>query len=457
MPQSRRHFLKDSLCTLGAAATSSLLNDLSRVAAATPTSWTQANDYKALVCVFLYGGNDGDNTVIPYSTADYNAYATARSTLAIPRAQLLPITPAHTDGRSWSLHPSLPELQTLFAQKKLAVVANTGVLLAPTTRQQYLNESVPLPPQLFSHSDQQAHWQTSWSDQFARTGWGGRMADTINTINPASPISMSISLTGSNLFQVGNQIFPYMVSPQGAIDLWYYNEAWGNPETIVTKAMVEASYSNLFEKSYGETFKRAIENSQRLGAALQKAPATTTVFPQNIKLADQLKMVAKLISIRAEFGQSPLRRQIFFCAADGFDTHGEQLTTQTQLLRQVSQSLDAFYKTTVELGVADRVTTFTASDFGRTYKANGKGSDHGWGNHQLVMGGAVKGGDVYGTIPVQRIGGPDDTRDGRWIPTIATDEYAATLALWLGVGAGDLPDVLPNINRFNRINLGFLT
>ena len=453
MPQSRRNFLQESLCAAGAVAASSWLNDLSNVAAATPTSWAQANDYKAMVCVFLFGGNDGDNTVIPYSTADYNAYATARSTLAIPRAQLLPITPAKTDGRDWSLHPSLPELQTLFAQKKLAVVANTGVLLAPTTRQQYLNESVPLPPQLFSHSDQQAHWQTSWPDQFARTGWGGRMADAVTALNPASPISMSISLTGSNLFQVGNQIFPYMVSPQGAIDLWYYNEAWGNPETIVTKAMVEASYANLFEKSYGETFKRAIENSQRLGAALQKAPATTTVFPQNIKLADQLKMVAKLISIRSEFG---LKRQVFFCAADGFDTHGEQLNTQTQLLRQVSQSLDAFYKATVELGVADKVTTFTASDFGRTYKANGKGSDHGWGNHHLVMGGAVKGGDFYGTIPVQRISGPDDTRDGRWIPTIATDEYAATLAQWFGVGAGDLPDVLPNINRFNRINLGFL-
>jgi len=458
MPQSRRNFLQGSFCAaLGAASASSLLNDLSNVAAATPTSLTQANDYKALVCVFLFGGNDGDNTLIPYSTNDYNAYATARSTLAIPRAQLLPITPVKTDGRDWSLHPSLPELQSLFSQKKLAVIANTGVLLAPTTRQQYLNESVPLPPQLFSHSDQQAHWQTSWSDQIARTGWGGRMADAINVLNPASAISMSISLNGSNLFQVGGEIFPYMVSPQGAIDLWYYNEAWGNAETIVTKAMVETSYTNLFEKTYGETFKRAIENSKRLGDALKKAPATTTVFPPNIKLADQLKMIAKLISIRGEFGQSALRRQIFFCAADGFDTHGEQPGTQAQLLRQVSQSLDAFYKATIELGVADRVTTFTASDFGRTYKPNGRGSDHGWGNHHFVMGGAVKGGDIYGTIPIQRISGPDDTRDGRWIPTISTDEYAATLALWFGVSASDMPDVLPNINRFNRINLGFLT
>lgn len=453
MPQSRRRFLQNSFCAaLSTASASSLLNDLSNVAAATPV-WTQANDYKALVCVFLFGGNDGDNTLIPYSTIDYNSYAAARSILAIPRAQLLPITPLNRDGRDWSLHPSLPELQSLFNQKKLAVVANTGVLLAPTTRQQYLNESVPLPPQLFSHSDQQAHWQTSWSDQIAKTGWGGRMADVINALNPNSPISMSISLNGSNLYQVGNQIFPYMVSPQGAIDLWYYNEAWGNTETIVTKAMVEASYANLFEKTYGETFKRAIENSQRLSAALQKAPTTTTVFPKDIKLADQLKMVAKLISIRGEFN---LKRQIFFCAADGFDTHGEQPNTQSQLLRQVSQSLDAFYKTTVELGLADKVTTFTASDFGRTYKANGKGSDHGWGNHQFVMGGAVKGGDIYGRIPVHRIDGPDDTRDGRWIPTIATDEYAATLAQWFGVGASDLPDILPNINRFNRINLGFL-
>ncbi|MEK7830409.1 MAG: DUF1501 domain-containing protein, partial [Acidobacteriota bacterium] len=449
-----REFLQNSLCaTLGAAGVSSTLGNLNRIAAATSPTAMQ-NDYKALVCIFLYGGNDGDNTLIPRSQSEYNSYATARRILAVPRDQLLPIAPTTTDGREWGFHPSWPGMQTLFAQKKLAIVPNTGILLAPTTRDQFFRESVPLPPQLFSHADQQAHWHTSWSDQVPRTGWGGRLADAVNGLNPTAQVSMSVSLAGSNLFEVGNQVFPYMISPEGVISLWYYNEAWGNPETIVTKAMLDAQYSNLFEKTYSETFKRAIENEKKISGILQRAPALTTAFPTQNNLASQLKMVAKLISVRSDLA---VRRQIFFCDLQGFDTHGEQPNTHTTLLRELSQAMKAFYDATVELGVSDKVTTFTQSDFGRTYKTNGKGSDHGWGNHQFVMGGAVKGGEIYGQIPVHQIGGPNDTSDGRWIPTIASDEYASTLALWFGVGASELPTVLPNINRFNRINLGFLS
>lgn len=448
----RRNFLQNSLCALGAAGASATLGGLNRIAAATSPTAMQS-DYKALVCVFLYGGNDGDNTLIPRSQTDYNAYATARRILAVPRDQLLPITPTATDGRDWGFHPSWPGMQTLFAQKKLAVVANTGILLAPTSRDQFLRESVPLPPQLFSHADQQAHWHTSWSDQIPKTGWGGRLADIVNAQNPNAQVSMSISLAGSNLFEVGSQVFPYMISPEGVISLWYYNETWGNPETVVTKTMLDAQYANLFEKTYSETFKRAIENEKKISGILQSAPAMTTQFPAENNLADQLKMVAKLISVRAALG---VRRQIFFCDMQGYDTHGEQPNTHAMLLRELSQAMKAFYDATVELGVANNVTTFTQSDFGRTYKTNGKGSDHGWGNHQFVMGGAVKGGAIYGTVPVHQINGPNDTSDGRWIPTIASDEYAATLALWFGVAASELPSVLPNINRFNRINLGFL-
>ncbi len=448
----RRNFLQHSLCALGAAGASATLGGLNRIAAATSPTAMQS-DYKALVCVFLYGGNDGDNTLIPRSQSDYNAYATTRRILAVPRDQLLPITPTATDGRDWGFHPSWPGMQTLFAQKKLAVVANTGILLAPTSRDQFLRESVPLPPQLFSHADQQAHWHTSWSDQIPKTGWGGRLADIVNAQNPNAQVSMSISLAGSNLFEVGSQVFPYMISPEGVISLWYYNETWGNPETIVTKTMLDAQYANLFEKTYSETFKRAIENEKKISGILQSAPALTTQFPAENNLADQLKMVAKLISVRAALG---VRRQIFFCDMQGYDTHGEQPTTHATLLRELSQAMKVFYDATVELGVANNVTTFTQSDFGRTYKTNGKGSDHGWGNHQFVMGGAVKGGAIYGTVPVHQINGPNDTSDGRWIPTIASDEYAATLALWFGVAASELPSVLPNINRFNRINLGFM-
>lgn len=449
----RRRFLQESACaTLGAVSAASMIGDLSNVvAAASPTA--MQSDYKALVCVFMFGGNDGDNTLIPYGQNEYNAYARARTILAIPRAQLLPVTPATSDGRAWSLHPSWPEMKQLFEQKRLAIVSNVGPLLAPTTRDQIAKGTVALPPQLFSHNDQVTHWQTAWPDQIAKTGWGGRLADAINAVNANPQLSMSISLAGSNLFQIGSAVYPYSVSPEGAISLWYYNDAWNNPETITTRTMLDAAYANLLEKTYGETFKRAIENSQRLTRVLQNAPAINTLFPAENRLAAQLKMVARMISVRSALGA---RRQIFFVDIQGFDTHGEQQNTQATLLRQVSQAVSAFYQATVELGVAANVTTFTSTDFGRTYKSNGKGSDHGWGNHQYVLGGAVKGGDIYGRIPVQQINGPDDTTDGRWIPTIATDEYASTLALWFGVNAGDLPEILPNINRFNRSNLGFM-
>jgi uncharacterized protein (DUF1501 family) len=452
MPTSRRDFLKHSLCaSLGASSALSLLGNLAMTAAAVPPA--QAGDFKALVCVFLFGGNDGANTLIPYSQSDYNAYAAARTTLALPRANLLPITPATSDGRAFALHPSLPELQTLFEQKKLAIVSNVGPLLVPTTRAQYLQRSVPLPPQLFSHSDQQAHWQTARPEEIPQTGWGGRLADALNSLNANPQVAMSISLANANLFQVGSSVLPQMIASEGPIKLWYYNEAWNYPGTNLTKAMLQQNNTHALEKAYRDTFKSSIDNAARLSTVLANAPKTNTAFPDN-KLAKQLQMIAKLISVHNELG---LRRQIFFCSLDGFDTHGEQLATQSTLLRQVSQTLDAFYKTTVELGVAANITTFTASDFGRTYKSNGKGSDHGWGNHHFVLGGAVKGGDVYGKIPVLQIDGPDDSSEGRWIPTISTDEYAATLASWFGAGASNLTTVFPNIGRFAYPNLGFMS
>lgn len=426
-----------------------MLGSLTNTAALTP----QASDYKALVCVFLFGGNDASNTLVPYSQSDYNAYAAARGTLALARDTLLPITPTTSDGRNFALHPSLVGLQSLFAQKKLAVVANVGPLLAPTTRQQYLTKSVPLPPQLFSHNDQQTHWQTAWPDEVAKTGWGGRIADAVNALNTNPQISMSVSLVGSNVYQVGSEVLPYMISSNGAPSLWYYNEAWGNPETNVTKAMLQAPTGNVLERAYRDTFKRALDNSIKLNSVLANAPKLNTVFPTSNDLAKQLAMVAKLISVRDALG---LKRQIFFVSADGFDTHGEQLPTHATLLAGVSAALNAFYQATVELSVATNVTTFTSSDFGRTYKSNGKGSDHGWGAHHFVLGGAVKGGEIYGKVPVLQIDGPDDSGDGRWIPTVAVDEYSATLARWFGVSAGDLPTVLPNIGRFARTDLGFM-
>jgi uncharacterized protein (DUF1501 family) len=449
----RRDFLKQvSGAAAGALTTDGINSGLARIGLFAGSGSGSLNDYRALVCVFLNGGNDGDNMIIPTSYG-YSAYASTRGGLAIPSAELLPIAPMTSDGRQWALHPAMTELQLLFSQKRLGILANVGVLLEPTTRAAYLGETALLPPQLFSHNDQQTHWQTSLADQSARTGWGGRLADAVGALNVVSPISAGLSLAGSNVFQVGQSTVPYMISPEGVISLWYYDESWGNTETIVTKSMLQTSTSNLYETTYRELFRRAIDNSQYLSKALEKAPAIVTTFPAQVSLASQLKMVARLISIRSELGA---QRQIFFCNAEGFDTHGEQLATHQTLLRQLSQSLSSFYQATVELGVSSQVTTFTASDFGRTYKTNGKGTDHGWGSHHLILGGSVKGGDIYGTMPVQVVNGPDDTRDGRWIPTTSTDEYASTLALWFGAASNDLPDILPNIGRFNRINLGFM-
>ena len=451
MSSSRRSFLKHSLCaSLGASSAAAMLGNMVRTAAAVPAM--QASDFKALVCVFLGGGNDGDNTLIPYGQNEYSAYAAARTTIALPRTSLLPITPTTSDGRAFALHPSITELQTLFGQKKLALVANVGPLVVPTTRTQFMQKSVPLPPQLYSHSDQLTHWQTSWPGQMPQTGWGGRLADAMNAYNLNPQIAMSISLNGANMFQVGRSVLPQIISSDGPINLFYYNEGWNYPGTNITKAILQQTGNNSFEQQYREKFKSAMANSERLSSALAQATKTNTAFPDN-KLAKQLQMVAKLISVQNQLG---LRRQVFYCFLDGFDTHGDQLATQSNLLRQVSQALDAFYKTTVELGVASNVTTFTTSDFGRTYKSNGKGSDHGWGNYQFVLGGAVKGGDIYGKVPVLQINGPDDSGDGRWIPTIATEEYASNMASWFGVSASNLSTVFPNIGRFAQTNIGFM-
>jgi uncharacterized protein (DUF1501 family) len=316
-----------------------------------------------------------------------------------------------------------------------------------------LQKSVALPPQLFSHSDQVTHWQTAWPQETPKSGWGGRLADALNALNTNPQTSMSVSLAGANLVQVGKNVLPQIIAPEGPIKLFYIDESWNHPGTMITNAMLQQNSTNNFEQEYRRTVNSARDNANRLSAALAQAPKTNTAFPDN-KLAKQLQMIAKLISVRNQLG---LRRQVFFCSIGGFDTHGNQLTAQSSLLRQVSQALDAFYKTTAELGVANNVTTFTASDFGRTYKSNGKGSDHGWGNHHFVMGGAVKGGDIYGKVPVQQVNGPDDTSEGRWIPTISTDEYGATLATWFGAAAGDLTTIFPNLGRFARPNLGFMS
>jgi uncharacterized protein (DUF1501 family) len=446
---SRRAFLRQAACSaVGYGAVLSSILDLHLINAAAQS----APDYKALVCLFLFGGNDACNMVVP-AGADHAAYATSRGVLALPQDGLLAITPATSDGRSWALHPSLAEVRDLFAQRRLAVVANVGSLVAPVTRADYLANRASLPPQLFSHSDQQVQWQTSVPAGDGRTGWGGRTADLLRSLNGTSRVSMSISVAGTNRFQVGAEVFQYQVSTSGSISLSGYRPPPStDAQSRAIDRILQRAHTNIFENAYRDVVRSAIDTDQLLVSALAAAPALATVFPTT-SLGSQLRMIARLIGVRRQLGHN---RQIFFCSVGGYDTHTGQLTSQANLFRELSQALSAFDAATAELGVADRVTTFTASDFGRTYATNGQGSDHGWGGHQLVMGAAVEGGDVYGRMPVLAIDGPDDTRQGRWIPTTSVDEYSATLARWFGVSDADLRVVLPNLGRFTTTGLGFL-
>lgn len=446
---TRRTFIRQAACA--ALGTSGLLNtifDLRKLSAAT----VPGTDYKALVCLFLYGGNDANNLIVPRDANSYAAYAAARGTLALAQSSLLPITLPNGDGREFGFHPNIPELQNLFQSGRLAVVANVGTLVAPITRAEYLARTVAVPPHLFSHSDQSVQWQTSVPDQPLRTGWGGRTADLLRSANGQSRISLAISIAGTNTFQVGQSVIPYQVSPNGSIALaGMTGSASADVRFQAFKDLLALPQNNLFARTYADTVTRSIENNDLLTAALAASPPLTTVFPAT-SLASQLHMVARLIGARSSLN---MRRQIFFCSVQGYDTHGDQLTAHANLLTELSQAMNAFYNATSELGVANDVTTFTASDFGRTFPTNGSGSDHGWGSHQLVMGNGVRGGQLFGHFPTLAVNGPDDTGQGRWIPTTSVDEYSATLASWFGVSQSDLPLVLPNIGRFANPNLGF--
>ena len=443
---TRRTFIRQAACAaLGASGVVSTIWDLRKVSAATSLVGT---DYKALVCVFLYGGNDANNVIIPHDATGYASYAAARGILAIPQSSLLPLTFLDGDTRDFAFHPKLPELQSLFNQGKLAMVANVGTLVGPITQSDYLSGGAAVPPKLFSHLDQSVQWQSSAPDH-TNFGWGGRIADLLSSLNSNSPVSLTISVAGTNTFEVGNTVLPFQVSPVGGIALAGFNKtANANIRLQAFKDLLAQPHNNLLEQAYADTVKRSIADNDILAAV----PNLSTTFPTT-NLGRQLKMVARFINGRSNLS---MQRQIFFCAAFGYDTHGSQVTAQNSLLTELSQALSAFYSATVEMGVDQQVTTFTASDFGRTFPTNGSGSDHGWGSHQFVLGGAVGGGRLYGTFPTLAVGGPDDTGQGRWIPTTSVDEFSATMASWFGVAASDLSTVFPNIGRFANPNLGFL-
>lgn len=422
------------------------------------------SDYKAIVCLFLAGGNDANNLIAPSDPTGYGLYSAGRGALALPQASLLGVTPRTSDGYTYGFHPAMPEARALFNQGNLAVLANVGTLCVPTTKTQYTTNSVPLPRQLFSHNDQQVEWESSIPDKPFTTGWGGRLADLTNAFNTNNSISMSISLNGTNSFQVGNNVVQYAVSPNGAISLTGSSTSTTTAAGLRTRAqndLLAAANNNLFETAFAGLTANSISDSALLATILSGTPPFTTAFPAT-NLGNQLRTIARLIASSRELG---LKRQVFFARVGGWDLHDQQVVAgntgagaHANLLGDVSRSMAAFFNATRELGIDRQVTTFTASDFGRTFNTNGDGSDHGWGSHHLIMGGAVSGNNIYGRMPTwtSNGSGPDDTGRGRWIPSTSVDEYAATLAKWFGVSATNLPVVLPNIGRFAKPDLGFM-
>ena len=481
---TRRDFIRRAACAaVGTVAMTSAIRDLRFMNAAVAQS--NITDYKALVCIFLQGGNDSNNLIIPTLASQYANYAAIRTpVLAIPQSAVLPVTSLDGDGNTYGLHPSCPELQTLFGEGKLAFLFNTGTLVYPITRAQYLAKTTATPPQLFSHADQQTQWQTSIPDQPPTTGWGGRCADLLNSVQPDAPISMMVSLAGANTFEIGNIVTQYSVSTSGAVSLTLPSTPSGGANANRLPALMNLlglPYTNLQSQAYAGVVDQTIHTAALLNGALSTAPWTVP-FPTKITppeggtsftstLSPQLQMVARLIQAGSTslanngFG---MKRQIFFCQIGGYDLHTGQtdysnnnpnnvlIGAHTNLLAELSQSMLAFQRAMEQINLSDAVTSFTASDFGRTFPSNGEGSDHGWGSHHLILGGAVNGQRTYGQFPTLTINGPNDTSTGRWIPTTAIDQYFATLATWFGVDSSNLTTVFPNIGRFASPNLGFI-
>lgn len=454
----RRQFIQHSLCaTAGSALFTSLAGKLGLAhAAATPR--LLGSDYRALVCVYLYGGNDAFNVLVPRSGTALAHYQGARGALALDTGTLLPLSPVTTpsDGASYGFAPQLPQLASLFnaADSPLAIVANVGPLLYPITKAEYQAGAVPVPAQLFSHSDQTVTWQQPAADMQQRRGWGGRLADLFFDTNPNQQLSMNISVSGENVFQAGDEVVPYFVGQNGAEGIQFVNaQPWNADRRAAFIALRDASYDHALQRQYASIMRRSMDNEAMINDALDGESALSTAFP-NTHLGRQLRMVARLINVR---GALSMQRQIFFVGLGGFDTHDAQLANQAALLEELDGALAAFHAATSEMGLADAVTSFTASEFGRTTSVNGDGTDHGWGSHHLVLGGAVQGRQIYGTMPELSVDGPDDAGWGQIIPTIAVDQFAATLSRWYGVAAGDIGTVFPNIGRFPTPDLGFMT
>jgi len=458
---SRRKFIGQSCAAVGYTTLfSSLLNLKAMAASAVDNSANLNGDYKALVYVMLHGGNDSFNMLIPKGTTEHNEYAITRSNLAIPQNDILQIDPLTTDGRTFGVHPAMANMQQLFNSNDLAFISNVGTLIEPSTKTEIQNASVKSPLGLFSHSDQQQQWHTGRPHERTNIGWGGRIADLLQSMNSNTNISMNISLKGTNVFQRGNEIIPYSIKNSGSIGISGYGNQnnFDQLRTQALDAMMDRDYQDIYKQTYVNTIKSSNDASLEFQAAIDEVPSFTAVKPQYNHLASQLKMVAKSIAARDTLGFS---RQIFFVEVHGWDHHDELLLNHSNKLSQVNDALNYFNELMTELNTNDCVTTFSISDFSRTLTSNGNGTDHAWGGNAFVMGGSVNGKNIYGNYPSLALNNDLMIYDGVLIPTTAADLYLAELALWFGVSYSDLNTIFPNLSNFYDTNtnippLGFM-
>lgn len=411
-------------------------------------------DYRALVCIFLYGGNDSNNSIVPMDDASYPAYQSIRGVLGLSTSALTPVR--SVTGAPYGFHTLLTELASMFTSKELAVVANVGSLVAPITRAQYQAAQAPIPSNLFSHADQQQQWQTSVAQGNSPTGWAGRAADYVAAQNlNSSSFPTFFSVAGNTLEGAGVTTQPVALAPGQSLQLSGFGNSAASAARLgaLTNLLTMNTGVSLAQAANG-TLSNSLADAKALAAALANGTPLKTQFPTNT-LGAQLKQVAQIIQVQSALG---MRRQIFFCSLGSFDTHTGELGTLNTLYPELSQSLAAFYTATQELGMAGNVTTFTESDFNRTFQpTSGDGSDHAWGGHHMVFGGAVQGGRIYGAFPTFALGGPDDTDvRGRWIPTTSIDQYGATLCSWFGIPDAALATIFPNLANFSTPKLGFL-
>jgi uncharacterized protein (DUF1501 family) len=456
---NRRRFLGHS-CKLGLAS-ATLSSSVLQLGLARQAAAATQDGYRALVCILLAGGNDSYNMVVPNDADQYAEYAAIRSDLALDQSSLLPLAGATPAGRNYALHPGMPEVQQLYADGELSIMANVGTLLEAVDAQAVESGSARLPLGLFSHSDQIAQWQTAVPDDRIAQGWGGRLADLYEGVNVANGISMNISLGGNNLFQSGNRAVEYAIAAEGdgatSVNTYDDGSELGDFRKRMIDELLDVPQTNLLRREYSKRLRGSIDAQRVFVDALQASTTPAAQFSPG-PFSQSLRQVARVIAARDALGAC---RQTFFVQVGGWDHHDEVLDNQANLLPAISQGLKEFRDALVEIGVYSDVTTFTTSDFGRTLTSNGKGSDHGWGGHHLVMGGSVTGAQIIGDYPLLSMSSPLDVGRGIYIPTTSVDEYFAELALWFGVSAGDLDGVLPNVRSFyspesGAAPLGFL-